>query len=310
MARFLKICLCAAVLFLMRSVPASALVGIGVHYGLDYTLSMKNTAGLGEHVTFDSLKLDLNQGAGSVISGASIPAYVSRTDFKSDFGFGGKIYIDVIPFIDAVEVSADFCVWDYVGKINYPSGLKSVPPPNTTNFADTANFTYTSEKLTLDNFGLGYLGLKNTPYAKLQLDATVRKYIIRFPKMLKILNLYGGAGLTVNFATPVLSSHLVQDVINENAKGQFDFSAGNTNLGAGLLGNNAIMKGVVNKIIQGLTQPSYGAHIDLGVMVKIPIIPIGVYVDGKFMIPFGELDKYVKLGGMGILLNGGVALSF
>jgi hypothetical protein len=304
MSRFLKICACAAVSFLMLSVPASALVGIGVHYGLDYTLSMKNTAGLGERVTFDNLKLDLNQGAGSVINGDSIPAYVSRTDFKSDFGFGGKIYIDVIPFIDAVEVSADFCVWDYVGKINYPSGLKS--NINTANFADTANFTYTSEKLTLDNFGLGYLGLKNTPYAKLQLDATVRKYIVRFPKMLKVLNLYGGAGLTVNFATPMLSNHLVQEVINESAQGTKTIPT----LATSLLNNSDIMKGVVNKIIEGLTQPSYGAHIDLGVMVKIPIIPIGVYVDGKFMIPFGELDKYVKLGGMGILLNGGVALAF
>lgn len=306
MSRFIKICLCAAVSFLMLSVPASALVGIGVHYGLDYTLSMKNTAGLGEHVTFDSLKLDLNQGAGSIISGVDIPAYISRTDFKSDFAIGGKIYIDIIPIIDAVEVSMDFGLWDYVGKINYPSGLKSVPPPNTANFADTANFNYTSEKLTLDNFGLGYMGLKNTPYAKLQLDATVRKYIVRFPKMLKVLNLYGGAGLTVNFATPMLSSHLVQEVINESAQGTKTIPT----LATSLLNNSDIMKGVVNKIIEGLTQPSYGAHIDLGVMVKIPIIPIGVYVDGKFMIPFGELDKYVKLSGMGILLNTGIALAF
>jgi hypothetical protein len=306
MSRFLKISLCAFVLFLMLSAPAFALVGIGVHYGLDFTLNMKNTEGLGEHVTFDSLKLDLNQGAGSVLNGVDIPAYISRTDFKSDFAFGGKIYIDIIPFIDAVEVSADFGLWDYVGKINYPSGLKSVPPPNTANFADTANFNYTSEKLTLDNFGLGYLGLKNTPYAKLQLDATVRKYIVRVPNMLKVLNLYGGAGLTVNFATPMLSSHLVQEVINESAQGTKTIST----LATSLLSNSDIMKGVVEKIIAGLTQPSYGAHIDLGLMVKIPVIPIGIYVDGKFMIPFGELDKYVKLGGMGILLNTGVALSF
>jgi hypothetical protein len=307
MSRLLKLCLCAAGLIGILSVPATALIGIGGHYGLDFTLGMKNTEGLGEHVTFDSLKLDLNQG--SVLSGLEIPAYISRTDFKSDFAFGGKIYIDIIPFIDAVEVSADFGLWDYVGKINYPFGLKN-PLVNTGNLADTANFNYTSEKLTLDNFGLGYMGLKNTPYAKLQLDATVRKYIVRIPKMLKVLNLYGGAGLTVNFATPMLSSNLVQDVINENAKGQFALAAGNTNLGTGLLGNDAIMKGVVEKIIAGLTQPSYGAHIDLGLMVKIPVVPIGVYVDGKFMIPFGELDKYVKLGGLGVLLNGGIALAF
>ncbi|HUI91583.1 MAG TPA: hypothetical protein VLX68_04960 [Chitinivibrionales bacterium] len=308
MTRFKKICLCAAVPVVMLTAPAFALVGIGVHYGADFTLSMKNTQGLGEHVSFDSLKLNLGPNAGNtILIGQDIPAYVTRSNFKSDFAFGGKIYIDVIPIIDAVEVSADFGIWDYIGQIKYPNGIINL---GAANLADPNNFTYDSTKLTLNNFGLGYFGLANTPYAKLQLDATIRKYIIQFPKPLKTLRLYGGAGLTVNFATPVLSSNLVQSVINESAQGQFDLSAGSTNLGTGLLNNDAIMKAVVQKIIAGLTQPSYGAHIDLGVMVKIPIIPIGVYVDGKFMIPFGELDKYVKLGGMGVLLNGGVALAF
>jgi hypothetical protein len=102
----------------------------------------------------------------------------------------------------------------------------------------------------------------------------------------------------------MLSSHLVQDVINENA------SNNGTDLSTLVTPNNPIMKGVVNKIIEGLTQPSYGAHIDLGLMVKIPVVPLGVYVDGKFMIPFGQLDKYVNIGGMGFLVNAGVALAF
>lgn len=304
MSRLVKITLFALGFVLTMTLPSGALVGIGLHYGLDYTLSMKNTTGLGDSVSFDNLKLDLGQG--TTLSGAQIPIYVSRTNFKSDFAFGGKIYIDIIPFIDAIEVSADFGLWDYVGKINYPSSLKSIPPPDTQNFSNPANFNYSSENLTLDNFGLGYFGLKNTPYAKLQLDATVRKYITRLPKTLKVFNLYGGAGLTVNFATPMLSSNLVEDVIKENANSSLDLGT----LGPNLLDNSQIMKGVVNKIISGLTQPSYGAHIDLGFMVKIPVVPLGVYVDGKFMIPFGKLDKYVDIGGLGVLLNGGVALAF
>jgi hypothetical protein len=303
MSRIRKICFSAALVSLLAIAPSFALIGIGAHYGLDMTLSMKNTTGLGDHVTFDSLKLDLGQG--SPLIGAEIPAYVSRTDFKSDFSFGGKIYIDVIPVIDAIEVSGNFGLWDYVGKINYPSSLKN-PLVNSGNLADTANFNYTSEKLTLDNLGLGYMGLKNTPYAKFNVDLTVRKYIVQFPPIIKTVKLYGGAGATVNFATPMLSGHLVQDVINESAQGTKTVPA----LGTDLLGNTDIMKGVVNKIISGLTQPSYGAHIDLGVMVKIPVIPIGIYVDGKFMIPFGKLDKYVDVGGMGLLLNGGIALTF
>jgi hypothetical protein len=302
MSRIGKICCCAVLFSMLAVIPGFSLVGIGAHYGLDFTLNMKNTAGLGEHVTFDSLKLDLNQGANSTLSGVEIPAYVTRSNFKSDFAFGGKIYIDVIPFIDAVEVSCDFGLWDYMGQIKYPNSIKN--PAG--NLRDSTNFTYDSTMLTLSNFGLGYLGLKNTPYAKLQLDATVRKYIVKFPPVLKTVRIYGGAGMTVNFATPVLSSHLVQDVINKSAQGTKTMGT----LASDLLAKPDIMKGVVEEIIGGLTQPSYGAHIDLGVMVKIPVIPVGVYVDGKFMIPFGELDKYVKLGGMGLLVNGGIALTF
>jgi|WetSurMetagenome_2_1015567.scaffolds.fasta_scaffold00241_26 hypothetical protein len=302
MSRLAKIVLGAVAVVLATSAPSRALVGIGVHYGLDLSLSMKNTTGYGDHVTFDSLKLDLGPTTGNaVLSGDEIPLYITRSGFKPDFGFGGKVYIDIIPFIDAVEISADFGLWDYVGRIKYPTGIVDNP---TSPLTDPNNFTYDSTELTLDNFGLSYFGLKNTPYAKLQLDATVRKYIVRAPKMLKVFNLYGGAGFTVNFATPVLSNGLVQDVIKESANNSLDLNT----LGPNLLDNSEIMKGVVNKIIGGLTKPSYGAHVDLGFMVKIPVIPIGVYVDGKFMIPFGKLDTYVD--GLGVLLNGGVALAF
>jgi hypothetical protein len=302
MSRIRKVFCFAALFSFLAVLPSFALIGIGAHYGMDFTLGMKNTTGLGDQLTFDSLKLDLNQGANSVLSGSEIPAFVTRRDFKSDFAFGGKIYIDVIPFIDAVEVSGDFGLWDYVGQVKYPTGI--INPAG--NLRDPQNFTYDSTKLTLDQMGLGYMGLKTTPYAKLQLDLTVRKYIVRFPKRLKVLNLYGGAGLSVNFATPMLSSHLVEDVINESAQGTKTLSS----IADSLLDNTDVMKGVVKKIIGGLTQPSYGAHIDLGLMVKIPIIPIGVYVDGKFMIPFGKLDKYVDIGGMGMLVNAGIALAF
>jgi hypothetical protein len=302
MSRLTKTALCVLAIVMMTSLPSSALVGIGLHYGLDFSLGMKNTTGYGDHVTFDSLKLDLGSNTGNtVLSGQNIPLYITRSGFKPDFGFGGKVYIDIIPFIDAVEIAANFGLWDYVGQIKYPKG---VIDPTAADLTAPGNFTYDSTKLTLDNFGISYFGLQNTPYAKLQLDATVRKYIVRVPKMLKVFNLYGGAGFTMDFTTPVLSSQLVQDVVKESANTSLNLNS----IGPSLLDSTAIMKGVVNKIISGLSKPSYGVHIDLGFMVKIPVVPIGVYVDGKFMIPFSKLDTYVD--GLGVLLNGGVALVF
>ena len=153
---------------------------------------------------------------------------------------------------------------------------------------------------------MGYLGLKNTPYMKLNFDLTLRKYIVRFPKPLKTLNLYGGGGVSLIFATPVLSSKLVEDALGS----KLDVTLANNALGTSLLGNDQIMKAVVEEIAGQFMTPHWGAHIDLGVMIKIPVIPVGIYVDGKFMIPFTDLDKSVDVGGRGLLLNTGICLTF
>jgi hypothetical protein len=192
--------------------------------------------------------------------------------------------------------------------LKYPIGLKDPSAAGVTNAITNpsdSNFNYVSVPLTLSSVGLGYWGLSHTPYAKLNLDATVRKYLLKFPPIIDLFKFYGGAGVTVNFATPMLSSHLVQDAISESSKGSLGF----TTIGANLFGNNGVQKQIINKIISGLTEPSYAAHIDAGVSFKIPIMPIGLYIDGKFMIPFGSLDKYVDVGGTGILLNAGIMLS-
>jgi hypothetical protein len=166
--------------------------------------------------------------------------------------------------------------------------------------------TYGTMPITLDNFDLGYLGLKNTPYMKLNFDLTIRKYILRFPKPLKTLNLYGGAGASLIFATPVLSTKLVEDALGS----QLNSTKSLAELKNGLLGNQDIMKAVLDEITAQFMTPHWGAHIDLGVMIKIPVMPVGIYVDGKFMIPFTDLDKSVDVGGTGILLNTGISLTF
>jgi len=45
-------------------------------------------------------------------------------------------------------------------------------------------------------------------------------------------------------------------------------------------------------------------------MIKIPVLPVGLYVDGKYIIPFGDMDKKVDIGGTGLSLNTGIAFTF
>ena len=50
-------------------------------------------------------------------------------------------------------------------------------------------------------------------------------------------------------------------------------------------------------------------NIVAGMMAKLPVIPLAFFTDAKLMIPFGDMDDNVELGGVGFLINLGIALS-
>lgn len=280
-------------------VSTYAIAGIGIQWGNDFSMHMDDKTG--EPLVFKKLAVNVpNYGP---ISGADIPITVNRTGWERKvFNFGVKFYIDIIPILDALELSANYGAWEYNGSITYPT---SIAYNSTTKQVEPANFQ--TMPITLDEFDMGYLGIKNTPYMKLNFDLTVRKYIIQFPKPLKTLNLYGGGGLSLIFATPLLTSQLVEDALGSKLNTTLAESA---LLGTNLFGNKDVMEKVVKEISGQLMTPHWGCHIDLGVMIKLPVIPVGFYVDGKLMIPFKDLDEKVDVGGTGILLNTGISLTF
>jgi hypothetical protein len=295
MIRPRNLIIAGALCMLACAVSAYSIAGIGVHYGFDYSLSMKNTDPFGERVTFSNLSLTTTVPGIPALTGSSLPIFISRKDFTSTgLNLGGKLYIDIIPFIDALEISCNYGVWKYQGAINYPTGLVSAANLNLTNPADPANFTYEALPLQVDG---------KTPYSKLQFDLTARKYLVQIPPIIKIVKIYGGAGMTFNFATPMLSNKLIQDVMANAAQGSKDI----TSLATSLF-TDAIAAQIVDKLKSGLSEKSVGMHLVAGVMIKLPMVPVGIYTDAKFMIPFGKLDSEVDLGGTGFLINLGLLL--
>jgi hypothetical protein len=293
------------------------IAGIGIHWGNDFSLYMEDAEK--EWVAFEDLTIDNLAGIGgtlpdelaSEISGRDLPIYISRTDWRNTRINGGlKVFIDVIPVLDALEFSTNFGLWEYDGSITYPTGLQvregldysaSMPPDS------IFEPVYETGPLTLESYGFGLMGLRKTPYMKLQFDLTVRKYIAQLPPVVKILKIYGGGGVSLNFTTPVLSRQLVEDALAEAGRSLGDANSLNS---LALFSEEEIIQAVVEQIYTNLMIPHFGMHLDLGVMIKIPVIPLGVYVDGKLMIPFGEMDKYVDVGGFGLLLNTGISLTF
>ncbi|MFW6245477.1 MAG: hypothetical protein ACOC36_06290, partial [Fibrobacterota bacterium] len=240
------------------------------------------------------------------VSADSLPLlFVTRQNWqRSPFNLGAKVYVDMLPFVDAVELSCNFGMWEYQGALQYIdlNALKDASLDTITNAPySAATYSYASTPMTVDHFDLGYFGIRNTPYARFHVDASIKKKLLALPPMVNILKLYSGAGLSMHFATPVLSGSLVEEVLADQNLSYEEL--------ANMENTDGLYKKVVERIIDGLSQPSFGVHLLAGTEFKLPVIPAGLYVDGKLMFPLGSLDPDVDLGGIGFLLNAGVSLS-
>lgn len=288
------------------------IAGIGFHWGKDLTLQMEDKKQ--EWLSFDDLVIDDNS-IGTLppeitsITGTDLPIFLSRTNWESTpVNMGGKIFIDVVPVLNAIELSVNYGLWQYDGKIVYPTSMsiRNVDYADVSNPEDLFDVEYDTIPLTLKEFsGIDVGGLTGTPYMKLQFDLTVRKYLLKLPPVVNILKIYGGGGLSLHFATPILHKTIIEDALGKTLENSFSLNE----LDADLFSDDELMKNILQEIVDRMMTPHMGMHFDLGVSVKVPIIPLGVYIDGKFLLPFGQMDENVDIGGYGLLLNFGLSLS-
>jgi hypothetical protein len=319
MAAWTRRSVAVCTLALSMAFGAHAAVGIGFHWGFDWSLRMDDVTD--EHLILEDLRLDVGAvdlgtlpgvpaGFGSEITGEDLPIFIDRTGFdRTVVNFGGKLLLDMFDKFE-LELSTNIGVWEYEASIAYPVGLTftGADPQTTTDVEDLYDITYTTLPLTLKEFGLSYWGLDKTPYAKLHFDLSLRKTFLALPKKLKTFSLYAGAGASMHFATPVLSAALIDRVLSDELGSAF---ATLGSLDANLLGNPDVMEAILMEIIAGLSEPKFGMHILAGTQFKLPVVPIAFYVDGKLMIPFGEMDSNVDdLDGVGFLVNAGIMLKF
>ena len=300
-----------AVMLAVFSVSTShAIVGVGAHYGFDFSMSMKDNPKDGLKIPtkgFDMESIPIFQLPDGKENGILKPPtnadflYVSRSGWKSSFlNLGGKVFVDIIPYINTLEFSGNFGIWQYDGAVHYLDVNEFSKKPD---IWDKPNeYPYKIQELTLEEFGLSYFGLSGTPYAKLQFDLSVRKNVFALP--LDIFKVNAGGGFTVDFTTPVLGSHLVDDVKVDKGYSPEEMVAKLSDP------KSEIGKQIVRKIVDELFTPRYGMHIVAGAHFKIPAVPIGLYADGKLMIPFTKFDENGDVKGLGVLFNVGAALQF
>ncbi len=309
--------------------------GAGVHWGFDFSLDMDDVyneqafypgfSDSAEEYLFEimgdreiagfSIEAFLDSLEGTPLRNGLLPVTISRTDWnRSVFNFGAKVFFDKIPIIDAIQLSLNFGLWEYEGLLHYPTGPdddiddaalreRVMEDPASVTYRDF--LVYDTLPITLEEFDMSYFGLSKTPFVKLQFDLSVRKDLYRFPKRMKIVRLYAGGGLSMIFNTPALTSELVEEVMGETLTDNID------NLSTFLTGASGeeLQERVLNKMIRDFQSPTFGINLLVGTAVKFPVIPLGVYGDIKYTIPFSDLEEAAGIRGNGFLINLGLALT-
>ncbi len=280
MAACVALGLCAA--------PSFAIVGAGFHWGFDFSTSMTDTK---QESILTAGEVDLKK---VMPDGVTFPdnfkdssfLFISRANFeRTPINFGGKVFVDALPV--EFEVSVNMGIWQYEGAINYIDTF-SVE-------GSDATLSYAKEIIGIEKLGApSFFGVKNTPYGKFQTDFTVKKTFKKIPLIKPSL----GAGASAHFATPVISESLVKSAlgITDDAMA-FNVSD---------LENVDNMKKILDAITDGAKKPKVGMHIVAGIQVKPPVIPLGIYVDGKYMIMFDDIESGVGVSTKGFLVNAGI----
>ncbi|MBD3392427.1 MAG: hypothetical protein GF418_10145 [Chitinivibrionales bacterium] len=277
--------------------PVFAILGVGAHAGIDFSADMPDAS---ERIVFAGTRIGSSDG--SLVLDSAARYVLTRGDWRrTRYNFGGKFYVDIVPVIDAIELSFNLGVWEYACALIYP-------------VYGAGDSTLTTDTLaaSFDNLDLQRRwDVGAVPYAKLHFDITVRKYVLRVPKETRLFNLYAGGGFNAIMKTPAVTEETVTDAL----AGQISESSYNiyspVDMGEiGIDGATNAMKQVLGDVGEGLTERQGGMHLMAGAQFQVPVVPLSLYGDAKFMLPFGELDRSTGIEGVGFVCNAGLALSF
>ncbi|MEK7392787.1 MAG: hypothetical protein AAB214_09495 [Fibrobacterota bacterium] len=196
-------------------------------------------------------------------TGATAPSlFYSREKMSSMNQLGVKAWLE-IPLLPIEFEAASNLAWgSYKSSMSYINGSQKIDIP-----VDVAS----------PLVGLGE-EKGGTPYVNLLTDVTIRYPLIEIPPVLHTLKLYVGAGVTHVLASRVIDKKDIQETFN-SATDKFEIAAPEKS------------KTVLE---DNLLQSTFGGHVSLGAQLKIPVIPIALFVDGKWYVNTATSDAATK----------------
>jgi hypothetical protein len=186
-------------------------------------------------------------------------------------GFGLKLWIDALPFVD-IEATTNVQFGQY--------DVNLILPDNS--------------KLALKYDLKMPLAPSKPMFARVVNDVSILYPFLKLPPVVTIAKIYVGAGLTYGLSTPLLDSTFARKALkNANLKSD----ANSADLSKAL--TEAIVK-------EGLKQ-GIGFHLIAGVRVKPPVIPLAVYANVKYHFIGAATPSLADGNSMTYELGGGLA---
>ncbi len=287
-------------------VPSAVLggVGFGVSVGRDWSFDMPNTAGLGDQVSIDTTTVQTPDFTVTLNPG-QIPVFVSRENWRQRLAsLGGRVFIDGLPVVNRIQVSANFTAWEYLGAIWYPQSVK----PGVTfeqlaqNPSDTSLYIMQREPVTLESQDRRYFGIDETPFGRLRFDLTGARYLLPHAPF---FDWYAGAGLSLHFATPVLTDELVAEALEKNVSDNPDLSTLQQQFT-----ESEITDFLIDELIDRLRNPGLGMHVTTSISVYPLNWPLGAFVEAMYSFPITRTNANIDMREHGLAAQAGIELKF
>jgi len=236
-------------------------------------------AGIGAHYIMNTGSLKSNSGTVDLGGGLSKSIIVNQEKASGLQGLGFKVWIDFLPFVD-IEGTLNIAATRYKTYLIIPTFTQTEP--------DTIRLSYTPE----------------APYSMLFGDADPLFGVVNgdlsvtYPFDLPIIRPYIGAGISYFASIPIVNASLTQKMIDSSPE---------------LDPTNAdpeVAEKIGSALAKVLQEESYttgiGGHLIAGLRIKLPIIPIAAYANGKYYFGGNTNSQFTQ--GFVLEVGGGFAL--
>jgi len=272
-----RLSLSIVALGLLAATPSHALFGLGVNYGHNFA-DVKS-----ENSTLTAAQLPSYLQSYAQSNSLTNPTLeLDREKVSGLQQLGVKAWID-LPFTDlSVDVASNVAWGSYKSEVIFDDGT-----------SDGAHSFSASPSLST-SFPVWGIGKNETPYINLLNDLTLRYTFLKLPPLspLQPLKISAGAGATLVYGTRVVSKSDVESILSGTAPADLNAATA--------------QKKLSDKIKNNLYTTTWGGHLDLNILLKVPVLPIAVYADGKWYVHTSVSDAASKYP---LALSGGLAFS-